>query len=45
MMGINEGDYDAEKHHMISGASCTTNCLAPMAKVAAGQLGHRARAS
>jgi glyceraldehyde 3-phosphate dehydrogenase len=33
VMGINEGDYDAEKHHVISGASCTTNCLAPMAKV------------
>jgi glyceraldehyde 3-phosphate dehydrogenase len=33
VMGINEGDYDPEKHHVISGASCTTNCLAPMAKV------------
>jgi glyceraldehyde 3-phosphate dehydrogenase len=33
VMGINEGDYDPDKHHVISGASCTTNCLAPMAKV------------
>jgi glyceraldehyde 3-phosphate dehydrogenase (phosphorylating) len=33
VMGINDGDYDAEKHHVISNASCTTNCLAPMAKV------------
>jgi glyceraldehyde 3-phosphate dehydrogenase len=33
VMGINEGEYDAAKHHVISNASCTTNCLAPMAKV------------
>ncbi|WP_303721199.1 type I glyceraldehyde-3-phosphate dehydrogenase [Malonomonas rubra] len=32
-MGINETDYDAAKHHIISNASCTTNCLAPVAKV------------
>ncbi len=32
-MGINENLYDPEKHHIISNASCTTNCLAPMAKV------------
>jgi glyceraldehyde 3-phosphate dehydrogenase len=33
VMGINDGDYDAAQHHVISNASCTTNCLAPMAKV------------
>jgi glyceraldehyde 3-phosphate dehydrogenase len=33
VMGINDGDYDAAQHHVISNASCTTNCLGPMAKV------------
>src|SRR4249919_3981246 len=33
VMGINDGDYDGTKHHVISNASCTTNCLGPMAKV------------
>ena len=31
--GVNSDKYDAEKHNVISAASCTTNCLAPMAKV------------
>jgi glyceraldehyde 3-phosphate dehydrogenase len=33
VLGVNEGMYDAKKHHVISNASCTTNCLAPVAKV------------
>ncbi len=32
-MGVNQGDYDPRRHHVISNASCTTNCLAPIAKV------------
>ena len=33
VLGVNEQAYDAAKHHVISNASCTTNCLAPIAKV------------
>ncbi|HEY6796289.1 MAG TPA: type I glyceraldehyde-3-phosphate dehydrogenase [Kineosporiaceae bacterium] len=39
VMGINEGDYDPAAHHVISNASCTTNCLAPMAKVLLEEFG------
>jgi glyceraldehyde 3-phosphate dehydrogenase len=33
VLGVNEGDYDPANHHILSNASCTTNCLAPVAKV------------
>jgi glyceraldehyde 3-phosphate dehydrogenase len=33
VLGVNDGSYDAAKHNVISNASCTTNCLAPVAKV------------
>ncbi|MEX2580093.1 MAG: type I glyceraldehyde-3-phosphate dehydrogenase [Verrucomicrobiales bacterium] len=32
-IGINDDQYDAGEHHIVSNASCTTNCLAPMAKI------------
>lgn len=32
-MGVNEKKYNAAEHHIISNASCTTNCLAPFTKV------------
>ena len=33
VLGVNEDKYDSGKHHVVSNASCTTNCLAPVAKV------------
>ena len=39
VMGVNDDDYDATKHNIISNASCTTNCLAPMAKALDDGLG------
>ncbi|GAC1396657.1 MAG: type I glyceraldehyde-3-phosphate dehydrogenase [Mycobacterium sp.] len=39
VMGVNHGEYDPKKHAVISNASCTTNCLAPMAKALNDGLG------
>jgi glyceraldehyde 3-phosphate dehydrogenase len=33
VLGVNDGDYDPAAHHIVSNASCTTNCIAPVAKV------------
>jgi glyceraldehyde 3-phosphate dehydrogenase len=33
VLGVNDGEYDPESHRIVSNASCTTNCVAPMAKV------------
>jgi glyceraldehyde 3-phosphate dehydrogenase len=39
VLGVNDDAYDPERHHVISNASCTTNCLAPPAKVANDTVG------
>jgi len=41
VLGVNETEYDPEAHHVISNASCTTNCLAPVAKVVEDSFGIR----
>jgi glyceraldehyde 3-phosphate dehydrogenase len=39
VMGVNDADYDPARHHILSNASCTTNCLAPVVKVLSDSFG------
>jgi glyceraldehyde 3-phosphate dehydrogenase len=39
VMGVNHNEYDPQKHHIVSNASCTTNCLAPVCKVLLDRFG------
>ncbi len=41
VLGVNDDKYDPENHHLISNASCTTNCLAPVVKVLLDRFGFR----
>lgn len=41
VIGVNDDKYDAAKHHVISNASCTTNCLAPMVKIVRDAFGFK----
>jgi glyceraldehyde 3-phosphate dehydrogenase len=41
VLGVNEDKYDPDNHHVISNASCTTNCLAPVVKVLSDRFGFR----
>jgi glyceraldehyde 3-phosphate dehydrogenase len=39
VLGVNGGQYEPERHHVVSNASCTTNCVAPMAKILLDEFG------
>jgi glyceraldehyde 3-phosphate dehydrogenase len=39
VMGVNQHEYDGQRHHIVSNASCTTNCLAPVCKVLLDRFG------